>query len=207
MGPYNFLPRELTPAFSPLPFQPCSTLLSLFSWKSWGSPVQGWGGKVFSREYSPISLTWSIWPSKIALKKKKNIYIYIYMCVCVCVCVFYLTVPGVSCSSWDLWSLWHVGWLVATCRNFSCGMHTLSCGTWGLVPWPRMEHGPPAWGKLLRSLFELNFPSSPIFYYVPAKFNLWFTPLTPYNFYFVHKVPPPGMPFILSAYVHILLAF
>ena len=36
--------------------------------------------------------------------------------------------------------------LVAACRVFSCGMWTLSCCMWGLVPWPGVEPGPVALG-------------------------------------------------------------
>ena len=32
------------------------------------------------------------------------------------------------------------------CKIFSCSRRTLSCGTWGLVPWPGIEPGPPALG-------------------------------------------------------------
>ena len=32
--------------------------------------------------------------------------------------------------------------LVATCGIFGCGMGTLSCGMWDLVPWPGIEFGP-----------------------------------------------------------------
>ena len=37
--------------------------------------------------------------------------------------------------------------LVAACGIFSCGMQTLSCGTWDLVtvPWPRTELRPLHW--------------------------------------------------------------
>ena len=33
---------------------------------------------------------------------------------------------------------------LAACRIFCCGMWTLSCSMWDLVPWPGMEPGPPA---------------------------------------------------------------
>ena len=32
------------------------------------------------------------------------------------------------------------------CEIFSCGMQTLSCGMWDLVPWPKMEPWPSASG-------------------------------------------------------------
>ena len=35
---------------------------------------------------------------------------------------------------------------LAACRIFCCGMWTLSCSMWDLVPWPGMEPGPPALG-------------------------------------------------------------
>ena len=43
-----------------------------------------------------------------------------------------LTVPGLSCAAWDLWS---------------------SCGTWGLVPWPRVEPRRSALGAQSLSLW------------------------------------------------------
>ena len=30
--------------------------------------------------------------------------------------------------------------------NLCCGILTLSCGMWDLLPWPVIEPGPPAWG-------------------------------------------------------------
>ena len=42
-----------------------------------------------------------------------------------------------------IWLCWT---LVAACRIFSCGMQTLSCGMWDLVPWSGSEPGPPALG-------------------------------------------------------------
>ena len=36
--------------------------------------------------------------------------------------------------------------LVVACRIFSLSCFSLPCGTWDLVPWPRMEHRPPALG-------------------------------------------------------------
>ena len=33
-----------------------------------------------------------------------------------------------------------------SCGIFSCGMRTLSCSMWDLVPWPGIEGGPPALG-------------------------------------------------------------
>lgn len=41
--------------------------------------------------------------------------------------------------------------------------------------------------------------------YIPAKFNFWAILLIPQDF--DHAVPPPGMPFISSMYVRLLLAF
>ena len=36
------------------------------------------------------------------------------------------------CATWEVW------------RSFSCGIQTLSCRTWDLVPWPGIESVPPA---------------------------------------------------------------
>ena len=41
------------------------------------------------------------------------------------------------CLYWDL---------VVAGGIFSCGMWTLSCSTWDLVPWSGIESRPPAWG-------------------------------------------------------------
>ena len=52
--------------------------------------------------------------------------------------------------SWGTWypqsSLWHMESLVSAYGIFSCGMQTLSCSIWDLVPWPGSEPGPPALG-------------------------------------------------------------
>ena len=47
---------------------------------------------------------------------------------------------SLSYSIWDLWSF------VVAGRIFSCGLQTLSCGMWDLVPWPEIKPGPPALG-------------------------------------------------------------
>ena len=59
---------------------------------------------------------------------------------------------------------------------FSCGIQTLGCGMWDLVPWPGIEPGPPALGarslshwttrevlvlsKILNCLWDLNLNQS-----------------------------------------------
>ena len=88
-------------------------------------------------------LQWS-WLITVAyLQKKKCIILHVWLLLFLnstniyCIpysflCVFiYLAALGLSCSMWDL---------------FSCGMRTLSWGMWDLVPWPRLEPGPPALG-------------------------------------------------------------
>ena len=51
--------------------------------------------------------------------------------------LIYLTMLGHSCGTRNLWSLlWHASSSAVACRIFSCGMRTLSCGMWDLVPWP-----------------------------------------------------------------------
>ena len=42
-----------------------------------------------------------------------------------------------------IWLRWV---LVAACRIFSCGMRTLTCCVWNLVPLPGIEPGPPVLG-------------------------------------------------------------
>ena len=44
-------------------------------------------------------------------------------------------ISDLCCSVWDLDS-----------QCFSCGVWTLSCSTWNLVPWPKIEPRPPALG-------------------------------------------------------------
>ena len=43
----------------------------------------------------------------------------------------------------DLFTWLYQGF-AAVCRIFSCGMQTLSCSMWGLVPWPGIEPRPLA---------------------------------------------------------------
>ena len=43
-------------------------------------------------------------------------------------------------------SAWLNQVLVATCRILSCGMQTLGCSTWVLLPWPGIRPWPPALG-------------------------------------------------------------
>ena len=40
----------------------------------------------------------------------------------------------------------HAESLVAACGIFSCGMQTLSCDMWGLIPCPGIEPRAPALG-------------------------------------------------------------
>ena len=49
----------------------------------------------------------------------------------------YLAAPSLSFGAWDF--------LGVACGVFSCDMHTLSCGMWGLVPWPGIKLGPLHW--------------------------------------------------------------
>ena len=46
-----------------------------------------------------------------------------------------------SCNTQDL-QLWHVASLVVACRIFSCGMLTLGCSMWDLVPHQGSNLGP-----------------------------------------------------------------
>ena len=41
--------------------------------------------------------------------------------------------------------IWPCQILVVACGIFRCGMPTLNCSMWGLVPWPGMEPGPLHW--------------------------------------------------------------
>ena len=74
-------------------------------------------------------LKWTHWYSF------KNIYLFIWLCWVL---------------SWGTWypqsSLWHVESLDSAYGIFSCGMQTLSCTMWDLVPWPGIKSGPPALG-------------------------------------------------------------
>ena len=57
----------------------------------------------------------------------------------ICVCLF-KKILFIYLFIWPHWVL------VAACRTISCGLWTLSCDMWGLVPWPEMEPGPPVSG-------------------------------------------------------------
>ena len=69
--------------------------------------------------------------------------------------------------------LQHVGSLIfiAVCRIFTCGIRTLSCGMWDLVPRPGTKPRPLDWGCSVLAtgpesgfkteVLELNFKSSP----------------------------------------------
>ena len=51
---------------------------------------------------------------------------------------------------------------VAACGIFSCGMWTLSCSMWDLVPWPGIELGAPALGvQSLSHLTTREVPALP----------------------------------------------
>ena len=60
----------------------------------------------------------------------------------------YLAVWGIGCGILDLWSLLCcVGSLVEACGIFNCGMWTLSCNMWDLVPQLGIEPGPLHWER------------------------------------------------------------
>ena len=63
-------------------------------------------------------------------------------------CLFiYSSALSLSWCTWDLWSSpRHVGLLVVAGRFFSCGMQTLSCSPWDLVPWLGIEPWPTPLG-------------------------------------------------------------
>ena len=79
---------------------------------------------IFPQILLPLSLSQNIEYSSLSLL---NVY-FIYS-----TCSFYLLI-------WLCWIL------VAAHGIFSCSMWTLSCGMWGLVPWPGIKPGPPALG-------------------------------------------------------------
>ena len=83
-----------------------------------------------------------------------------------------LAAPGRYC-------LWHPGSVSleehgvfdAVCGIFNCSIHTLSCGMWDLVPWPRIEPRPPALGAWTQPLdhqgspwISFNYQVSTIFF-------------------------------------------
>ena len=49
----------------------------------------------------------------------------------------YLVTPALGCGTQDLWSSF------TACGIFSCGMRTLICNIWNLVPWPGIKPRPP----------------------------------------------------------------
>ena len=51
--------------------------------------------------------------------------------------IFFFATADLSFGLQDLWNF------VAAHGIFSCGMQTLSCSMWALVPWPGIEPGPP----------------------------------------------------------------
>ena len=86
-------------------------------------------------------LSFHLFVSLISLFLKKYLFIYLV----------YLAALGLSCSIWDL----------------PCGMWALSCGMWDLVPWPRIEPGPPALG--VQSLNHWTTREVPCLWFLSAK--------------------------------------
>ena len=60
-------------------------------------------------------------------------------------CLSHPTVPELCTFKTLLIQLAALG-LIEACRIFSCGMWTLHCGMWYLVPWPGIKPGPPTLG-------------------------------------------------------------
>ena len=83
---------------------------------------------------------------EIAISDLEEVYIFaVWMCVCVCVCVcVYLLVSLFDCARSQLR---HTGPVIfiETCESFSCGMRTLSCSKWDLVPRSGIKSSPLHW--------------------------------------------------------------
>ena len=67
---------------------------------------------------------------------------YLFICLFVCLFVWLGRVLVEAC--WIFVAAY--GILVTACGIFSCGMRTLTCSMWDLVPWPGIEPGPSALG-------------------------------------------------------------
>ena len=65
----------------------------------------------------------------------------------------YLRNPGslMFLAPWEFFSSRMRNVLVLVYRIFSCGMWTITCGVWGLVPWSGVEPRPPAFGAQILS--------------------------------------------------------
>ena len=58
----------------------------------------------------------------------------------------------------------------AACGIFNCSLHTLSCGVWDLVPWPRIEPMPPALGAWTQPLDHQGNPWISFNYQLSSEF-------------------------------------
>ena len=103
----------------------------------------------------------------------------------------FLAVPGLSCSLQDLFCSWSM-------LIFGCGIQTLSCGVWDLVPWPGIEPGPHALGAKCLSHWtarelSLQSPILPLTSsHTALDFSEYICPLWCFSFLlFFLSFPPP----------------
>ena len=78
----------------------------------------------------------------IAISDLEEVYIFaVWMCVCVCV---YLLISLFDCARSQLR---HTGSVIFTeaCGSFSCGMRSLHCSKWDLVPRSGIKSSPLHW--------------------------------------------------------------
>ena len=95
-------------------------------WFLWYTQSLGWAWVCSTPHFS--SVIFSLCPSRIrAFSAASQLLGFLFVCLFV---LFHLAVPGLSCSL----------------GIFRCGMQTLRCSIWDLVPWPGIKPGPPALG-------------------------------------------------------------
>ena len=103
-------------------------------------------GNLISGSFAFSKTSLNIWKFMVHILLKPGLENFFFFLI------IYLAVPGLKCGMQDLPSSLHHVWS-------SCGLRTLSCGTWYLVPYPGMGPWHPALG--VQESQPQEYPGSP----------------------------------------------
>ena len=133
---------------------------------------------VLHRSSNEVELKWSvnmdtlqntIWEAREKLQNNMCIIYYLFILFLKFIYLFI----WLLCVLVAARGIFVEGSLVEACGIFSCGMRTLSCSVWDLVPWPGIEPGPPALGAW--SLSHWTTSEVPIYYFFfPFHYHFFF---------------------------------
>ena len=116
------------------------TLSYAWATQNWGHHVESWGKPAKRRgqlaEDSRVDLgPWWRHPTELTNPEMALPLDFFF---------FFFNIYLFGCTGSQLW---HAGSSLWCAGSFSCGMQTLNCDMWDIVPWPGIEPGPAVLGK------------------------------------------------------------